>query len=466
MSTGVIVIEEGGRKALAVPTGVSAADFIRSEIGSLQRESGWIVHDGGIEPWLIHGFTQREGQVHFWGDYVHGVQLEDCLDDSPEANLARLKSLTSALIRLRADKVPVFPLRTDGVSFLDDGSVLFMPPGMMQRIALLRPFSERVRTYNVINNPDVSGERAQSHSLGVLAYRMLLGEYPFTGEDDVAVNSRIRSLRVTPPSLQKPELSTELSDGIVRSIDRASKGHLTLEEWDALLFRSIAQGHLREVSEAERNAAFSRAREKSERSQKAYRRAVFFQRQWRLMAIVGGVLVVVGAVLGSILSNVLAPRVTRGFSPRKVVETFYTSMNTLDHMTMEDCVVNRAGQGEVNEAMNLFVLSRATMGYEGTSHIVSAADWDKEGRPELSSDKSLYGAIVREVKEEQGEPAPVFLVTYQKWAPEPEATATSPDETRRNYGYDRVDRVRLKKDKGDWVINEIDRLSSIPVGKS
>jgi len=223
MSNGVLIIEEGGRKSLAVPTGVTAADFIRSEIGSLQRESGWIVRDGGIEPWPVRGFTQREGQIHFTGDYFPGVRLEDCLDDDPAANLARLKSLTTALVRLRAEKAPAFPIRTDGVFFLDDRSVLFMPPGLMQRIAMLRPYSERVRTFNFINSPDLSGEQAQCFSLGALAYRMLLGSYPFTGEDDVAVHFRIRHLRITPPALQKPGISPELSSAILRSSTRPGR---------------------------------------------------------------------------------------------------------------------------------------------------------------------------------------------------------------------------------------------------
>lgn len=462
MSKGVLVIQEGGRDVLAVATGVSAADFLRSEIGSLQRESGWIVRDSGIEAWPIKGFTQRDGQIHFWGDHLPGVRLEDCLDDGADVSIARLKSLTGALVRLRDEKVPVFPIRTDGVFLLDDHAVLFMPPGIMQRIAVLRPYTERVRTFHFVNNPDVSGARAQSFSIGVLLYRMLLGSYPFTGQDDVEVNSRIRNLRITPPSLQKPEISTELSSAVVRALDRSGKNVPTLDEWEAVLFRAITGGHLREVSAADRASAAAQAKDRTERSQKAFRRALFLQRYWRLMAIVGGVLVVVGSVVGSILSNVLAPRVTKGFSPQEVVETFYGAMNTMDHMTMEDCVVDKAGQGEISEAMNLFVMTRMTVGYEGRSYVLSAADWAKEGRPELSADKSLYGAIVSEVKVEAGEPAPVYLVTYQKWAPQPEE-GVGDEQSVKSYGYDRTDRVLLRKDKDDWVIYRIERVSSTAV---
>jgi hypothetical protein len=457
----VLVVEEGGRNVLAVPTGVSASDFVRSEIGSLQKESGWIVGDQGIRPWQIRGFTQHAGQIHFWGDHHPGVRLEDCLDEPIEANLARLKSLTGALLALAREKIPVFPLRTDGIYFLEDRSVLFMPPGIMQRIAVLRPFPERVRTYNVINNPDLSGPKTHSFSVGALLYRMLLGRYPFHGEDDISINSQIRDLRITPPALSRPEIVAELSETIVRSLDRAGRDAPEMGVWDAVLFRALTQGHRREVSLAERTAAEGAAREHDERGQRIFRRRVFFQKHWRLMAIVGSVLVVVGSVVGSILSNVFAPPVTRGYTPRQVTEAFYDAMNDLDHTTMEDATVDRAGAGEINEAMNLFVMSRVTMGYEGVSYIVSAKGWDERGRPEISPRETLYGAIIREVVEEQGEPQPVYRVRYEKWAPASESSEAG----RRSEGALFVDRVRLRQDRQDWFIYEITRLETGPISE-
>jgi hypothetical protein len=179
------------------------------------------------------------------------------------------------------------------------------------------------------------------------------------------------------------------------------------------------------------------------------------------MAIVGSVLVVVGSVVGSILSNVFAPPVTRGYTPRQVTEAFYDAMNDLDHTTMEDATVDRAGAGEINEAMNLFVMSRVTMGYEGVSYIISAKGWDERGRPEISPRETLYGAIIREVVEEQGEPQPVYRVRYEKWAPASESSEAG----RRSEGALFVDRVRLRQDRQDWFIYEITRLETGPVSE-
>ena len=62
-----------------------------------------------------------------------------------------------------------------------------------------------------------------------------------------------------------------------------------------------------------------------------------------MAAVVAAAAIAAGALAGTVLKNVLAPRVTRGYAPDKVVQTFYTSMNTLDHSTMQACVVGGAG---------------------------------------------------------------------------------------------------------------------------
>ncbi len=69
------------------------------------------------------------------------------------------------------------------------------------------------------------------------------------------------------------------------------------------------------------------------------------------------------------------------------------------------------------------------------------------------------------VKQEQAEPLPVFLVSYDKWTPLPggnETASNQPAEPRYD-GHSVQDRVFMKKDRGDWVIFRIDRLRSDPL---
>jgi hypothetical protein len=145
-------------------------------------------------------------------------------------------------------------------------------------------------------------------------------------------------------------------------------------------------------------------------------------------------------------------------------------MNTLNHMTMEACVVDKAGQGYINEATTLYVTSRVSAGYEGVSNIVSAEEWDKAGRPTLVSPQSLYGVTGLVITQEQGEPSPVFLVKCDKWNPaqSTDISSTSIDSVPQTEGFSIVERVSLRKDKGDWVISKIERLqeTALPTPKA
>jgi hypothetical protein len=217
----------------------------------------------------------------------------------------------------------------------------------------------------------------------------------------------------------------------------------------------------------EREQILQRARKEEERIGRAYRRKVFWQKYWKTVGLVAVAVVVVGVLAGSLLKNILAPRETRGFSPGQVVESFYKSMNDLNHTLMEDCVVEGAGKQTIREVVNIYVLSRVSLGYEGSSHVISANEWDAQGRPELSPPKTVYGVTDLIVLQERGEPEPVFQVSYTKWVPDPgqdpgadSAGSTELMETEgsRFTNLEIIERVYLKLDRKDWVIYRFEPL--------
>jgi hypothetical protein len=132
---------------------------------------------------------------------------------------------------------------------------------------------------------------------------------------------------------------------------------------------------------------------------------------------------------------------------------------------MSACVVGRAGREEISQVTTLYVTSRVTQGYEGKSNIISAAEWDMNGRPPLASPAALYGVTGLALTWEQAEPTPVFTAAYDKWNPAsggdapPAGTAAAP----KSEGHHVVDKVWLRRDRGDWVIHRIDRQSEVPL---
>lgn len=466
------IIREQGAEWLGISTGLRGKSFSISRLTAMRSAPGWIVAGSAVEEWRFQGFSTQEGEVWLYGPKAEGRPLSDVLAGGAAEALPLLARLVDALVLLRDRSVPPFEFATDGVLFLSDGRLLILPPAIMTELCGMRTFEENREPFVKVRHPDWKGEAGVSFSLACMVYRAVTGGFPFDGSGEEDIHDRMRKQR--PAALQRavPDLKADVDRTVMSCFPKAAstpprKGRTAafagpgLDEWKARMDAWTREGILRPMSEGEKAAARKQAEAEAQNASKRYGRLRFWERNWKTTAIAAAGLLVVGLVAQSILANILAPRVTKGFAPRKVVETFYQSMNGLDQTAIEDCVVDKAGEGEKNEVVNLYVISRQVMAYEGKSNILPADEWAKKGRPALQSPQSVYGTVMDRITEEQGEPSPVFLVEYEKWTPL--SGDSVPASGRRSEGQKVTDRALLRKDREDWVIYKIDRLSSTPI---
>jgi hypothetical protein len=452
------IVEQGAPK-LAVPLGSAGRSHALARMSSLRASPGWFVAGNSVQEWRFEGFTQQPDGSCLYGPDVPGRTLAEVLE-LPLAEAAPLLGrLADALGALAERKVPFFPLQSDAVVFDGSGGVLFLPPEVMREVRGVRPFAENRDTFETLNHPDLGGEALASFTLGVCVYRAAVGRFPFSGADEEEIHERARKLAIQPPARLVPGVREEASALVMAALGRQRGVPARIGDWRAGFRSWTREGIVRPVDEAERGRMAGEAASRERGAAKRFQTRTFWQKNWRIVAIVAAVVIVIGGVLGSILSGVFAPRATKGYAPRKVVQTFYTSMNGMNHSLMEACVVDKAGQGEINEAMNLYVMSRVQMGYEGKANTVQADEWDAAGRPALTSGTTVYGVTGLETVEDSGEPAPVYRVTYEKWTPDSGDSTQAASSTLGTLHRKLVDRVALRKDKGDWVIFRIDRLS-------
>lgn len=446
---------------LGVPTGLEAGSFALTKVTAARNDPGWIVTDNRVTEWRFAGVTYLKGEPWLYGPMAEGRSLAAMLEQPPEAALAALLALARALALLEEREIPPFRLQSEAVIYLEDGGLLFLPPSIMALLKDSRPLDYRIRAFEAINHPYVLGKDGLSYTIAALAYRVLTGEFPFMDETEQGLRDRIRRLRVTPPHLARPEIRDEVSELVTRGL--AKPASVSLGDWVAALQSWQKDGPFRSVPESERQALLARAEEHRQKAARSFRSTVFLEKNGRVILISVAALAVVAAVATSILRNVLAPRVTRGFTPEKVVEAFYKSIGPMDHATMEDCVIDGAGKAEINEAINLFVISRQTIAYEGKSYVIDAADWDAKGRKPVSAPSFVHGVTRLEITRERGEPQPVFVATYERYARafEDQTIETAPAANGRKV----VDRLSLRQDKGDWVIFSIERLRTEPLPK-
>jgi hypothetical protein len=461
-------LEREGRDVLAIPIGVGKNDFILTKLGELRKLPGHIIRDGEIEEWRIEGAFRHEGRLYLHGPHLGGLFLEEAIQKSFPAALPYLTRLTHALVVLKARGLSLEFIQTDSIYFLEEGGILFLPPALMRELRNMHPEVYKLRVFESISHPDIEDpEKGLSFSLAALLYRVIRGYYPFHAETEEEIHNRIRHARLLPLSLIEPGFREDLSRQIMAGLGRGDTPPPSLEEWEKILAGCKREGLHRDITEMEREQILQRARKEDEKIGKAYRRKVFWQRHWKTVGIVAVAVVVVGALTGSLLKNILAPRQTRGFSSEQVVETYYRSMNDLNHTLMEDCVVDGAGKQTIREVINIYVLSRVSLGYEGTTHVVGADEWEAQGRPELSPPQTVYGVTDLVVRQERGEPEPVFQVSYTKWVPEPgqdpgtdSAGSTESLDTvgPRFMSLEITERVYLRLDRKDWVIYRFEPL--------
>ncbi len=467
-------LKKDGQTVLGIPIGSGKKEFALTKMTALRAQTGWLVGDEEVKPWTVEGFFESEGRVFLYGPYYDGVFLDEVLKAGPDKALYRLLNLTRALQLLEQKGTPLEHLQTDSVFFLDSGEVLFLPQEIMKRTMQTRPLEYKLRVFEIISHPDlVEPKERISYSIAVMLFKVITGEFPFKADTEEEIHHRIRHFRLTPPGLLVPRLKPEISKALMRRLDAGSRKDSSpnetegkLEDWRSGITHWIKEGLYREIQESEVQDLGEQALQSMTGAEKSFARRVYWEKHWKSIAISAVAAILVLAVGGSFIKRFLEPRATQGFSPYQVVETFYQSVNTMDHGLMEDCVTNKAGKSMINEVIHVFVLSRVSMGYEGKSHINRADEWADQGKPPLIPPQTVFGVANLTVREIAAQPQPVFEVVYEKWGPfaseEPSQSQEPPTEP--NYrGVRLTERVFLREDKGDWVIYHIEPVRSEPL---
>ena len=455
-------VEERGEQLLAFPASEKLSSLAKRS--ALQEARGWIVRGAEVSDWRFTGYVRRGDRLLVAGPCVEGELLTAALERPGAAPLAAVARVAAAAHLLVREHGFDQPLQLNGVYLLAGGGVLIFPPPVVRQLTETHSPAAMLAAAARLNHPDLVAAERLGVTLAILSYRAVTGVYPFPAAREDDLRNQMRRLDVVPARLRAPGTDAELSALLDRALRPARQQvRPALDEWAAVLERATHEAAPPQVDAAAAAALQAEAQALQDKYQQTFRRRVFLQRNLRTIVVAAVAVLAVGGILGSIIANQFKPRSTRGLSPRQVVETFYTSVGELDHTTMEDAVVDAAGQGLINEAINLFVISRVSQGYEGRSNILNAGEWVAADKPELPAGISVYGVSNLEVVAEQGAPQPVFRVTYLMWRPGGADGEQAPGAPQR--GTPTSERVYLRQDKGDWVIFQFQELEA-PAGLS
>jgi hypothetical protein len=453
-----IIIEGTAYLGVALPyKKPTAAD----RAGGKKDAIGHLLKEGVLSPWEIIGYREEGGQLYLYGPLHEGRTFKEMRDQ--RLGHQALLLLSDLLHHLRKQSLLPEQIHLETLLFPDDGGILILPPSVARSIIAYQPEEERLSSFNSYNHPDLRGISNGSFLLGVLAYEIYSGEHPYPGESINLVHQKMRELPPIPLNLVKPGLKEEISLFIESSLsgpDRPAPG-----EWNRKLQGWSKEGFFREVPEEEKKQRSRALLNFSLIREKRFKRRDFFRRR-KLPIILGAVgFVLALSILFSIIQSALIPPITVGLHPEEIISLYYSSLNTLDHQTMEACVTGGAGKEDIRMVMHLFVIDRVQTGYEGRGSALSAEQWIDSGKEAVTEGKILFGAGNLEIIHERGGAfeaqkgdKAVYQARYEWWETQ---TPEIGEESGRQYlGYQKTVRISLERLKNRWVIAGFEEIES------
>jgi len=451
-----------GREHLCVRV-ASHRKSLAGLLNEIRGEKGWIVRGEEVAPWEIEGFLEHERAIYAHGPAVAGDPLTHLFTlpgAEPWKRLARLAKDAATLV---GRAVPLPRPQLSGILTVGAEAHLFLPDPILAAAWAAATEEERIAIAESWNHPDLSGERAFCYFIGALAYRILSRRPPHTGQSEEEARARAREQEPVSPRLDDPGIAPEVAETVLRAL--SPRASFTLADWQAALGRWSVDGVRQEVTEGERKQLVEQAGRLRRRSEVAFQRKSFLQRNWTTIAIVAAAVVVVGLIGGSILKNALKPRITVGMTREQVVHLYYASMDSLDSQAMQNCVIDGAGRGAINQVETLFVINRVREGY-GQGTFLPASQWKQKGEPPLKTGQSVFGITDLAVSPAGGNE---FLARYEKWVsipPKGAGEGPGPVEPLQVVGTAHVDRLYLKDERTFWAIYRIDVVEEGPLSST
>jgi len=519
-------------KVLGFDTGLSAQAFAQAKMAQFITNPGAIVYpDGRIEAWQPGGVTEHsreeeagiEGNVPpenkpkvpetivIWGPSFPGETLTTIINDDNRKEEA-LNSL-AYWIKARAllekklkgeDEIP-YPGPSGALIVCGDGKkfpggTVFFPPFRLLKRTLEAEGKGAILDAQRWVHPDLKGEDAISFSAGAMLYRIFCNAPPFPKDDEDELRQDIREAVFLPPELATAGLEPEMAEIINRSLGRsiqakdrrrslspitpaasAQKPSGTSKPGPDVLSGLIGPASSRSVSswikpltEEEISKIRTEQEQYTKKKSLEVKTRRFIIRNTAIIAAVLIAVVIVALIVRGAIKHEGELPTTKGMTPVEVVSAYYNAFGNLDHPLMQACVTGKAGKGDIDMVVNLYVISRVRQAYEATGNsFLSAQDWINEGSPD--TEKNVFGVsnlLIKTYSENHG--TANLEVEYILWMPgaylkddsdnsqSAEATdANGEDDSQLPpAGLVTKDKLILTQKNSLWHITEIDRTTS------
>jgi hypothetical protein len=413
--------------------------------------------------WRFENLGEASDEAFLAGPGFEGRSLDsgDGVEDGFPLLFAAVKALD---LLWREDRLPR-GIVSSGLLVGPGGEVLVLPASAVARALSARGPEVRSSAAARLVHPRSGGpEGDASFLIAQAAYRFAAGVHPYPREASEPGSSAPPSPPVVPLALAAPRLDPELAAMADEAL--ADPGAVPLSRWRAALDQASSRGWLRELGpdeEAElsrrRAAALEAARRKDAASS-------FFRRRGVLIAGIAAGAALVGLFAATMLGRGARMPDLSALSSIQVARAYYRALDSLDLETLEVAAGKKAREEDDNLAVNITVLMKTRLAYEGKDPMVSASKWLAAGKPQIGQNDMLYGVTGLSLEEPGGAPTDEIGSTgsvrasYSLWFVE--KSGTDLDAYSVPVEQKRIDDLVLKKTKAGWKIVELRRTVPQP----
>lgn len=435
-------LEENDRRTLAIGTGIPPRGHVARTFTAVSRNGAVLIEGNEAFPWPIERVLSFDDQFYLAGPYYEGETVEELLrrQRGPGSPPWLTSFLRTILRTLDDENLHMGNVGTCLVT--ETGGMLFFDAALARELNRSIPADRRARVHAPYTDERLTGAAARAFQAAAILYHGLTGEppVPVHGAED-------RTTVVSPVHARNPAVTETIAAAMDRILSGESgKEVKLLREIDDAL-RENRGKWTDDLPREELDRRRHRACESAERLGRARTKRAFWRRNRTRLLVTAVLVVAVGSIPVSIVSNRLQPPVTAGLEPVELVTGYYQAWTDLDHVFMEDAVARGVNRERIREVTNIFVIDRVQTAHGQHGRLIPPQRWLDDGMP---GDRAPYGVTDLELVLERETPREVIVTTrYRLWLP-----VTGEDESPIAHHTSMEERLTLVPARHGWEITE------------
>lgn len=395
------IIETGSR--IILHTAMTDREFAQANMMQHMKAEGYVAKeaDGGsfeFSKWFFEDTaTDESGEFSLSGPGFSGItayqilkEVEDACKDTEictkpnQTQLDAWKKIFRIIKAMKAAELEHITLPDSGaigIIYADDGSILFLPELLVTRSIAMRSQKEAAEYTESWRQPILPIEQMPSFSAAVMIYTIITGRRPFNADSPEALTEDFLDCYFVPA-----EYVCTISKENAEILDTALKGKIkfrpSLKRLLSIFKEDISEVYLPETKTAKKEAKDKANAKLISRT----KRSRYIRRHFTQIAIAVLSVVIAAVITISIVNTELSRPTTKGLTSIQVVESFYTSMHSLQTESLDECISKDAGKDVKSIVTNIYVTSK--MQTAQGLRFFTPAQWITVGTPDRSS---LFG---------------------------------------------------------------------------